>query len=186
MATGMFSDFRDRASRRVRVTTGLPTPSATPDVTLALLRGGGLPALVTGMVLTAGVAGAGSEAAAGAASGTVVAGAAMSIGPLVMRVTRRCSPPAVMAVALTAYGVVVIVLGGIYLLLARAVWVSSGHLAVALIAGGAVWAAGQLRATRRLRVLAFGDGGTCDDVPPTSGSAPGQAGKTGPEPPNLH
>jgi hypothetical protein len=95
-----------------------------------------------------------------------------------------------MAVALAAYGGVVIVLGGVYLVLARVAWMSSGHLAAALIACGAAWAAGELRAARRLRVLAFGDAGTRDDAPPISGdpgpSAPGQAGETGPELPNLH
>lgn len=151
---------------RPRVAPGSSSSPATADTAIVLLRGGGLPALVTGTVLTAGVAVAGTEAVTGAALGTVVASAAMSAGPLVMRATRRWSPPAVMAVALATYGGVVTILGGVYLVLARAAWMSSGHLAAALVVCGAVWVAGQLRAASRLRVLVFGDGQPPGDTSP--------------------
>ena len=172
---------RPAASGGVVGTGGAPAAApATPDPALALLRGGAVPALVVGAVLAVGLAFAGPSAAVGAVVGTVVTCLAMSAGPLVMRGTRRWSPPAVMAVSLLTYGVVVAVLGVVYLALSRVAWVSAGHLGVALIVCGAVWTAGELRAAARLRVLAFGGSADAADGPfPTGDGGSGVAGQDG-------
>lgn len=140
------------------------SPTAAPA--LALLRGGLLPALGTGglLVVIAALA-AGGRAAVGAALGAGLVCLAMSAGPLLMHATRRCSSPAVMAVALLTYGLVVIVLGLVYLTLEQVAWMSAGHLGVALIVCCAAWTAGELWAARRLRVLAFATVGAGVDVP---------------------
>jgi hypothetical protein len=148
---------------------GVVRPPQTADPALALLRGGALPALVTGAVLVVAVAFAGARASAGAALGAAVVCVAMSAGPMVMKAGRQWSPPAVMAVSLLTYGAVVVILGVVYLALGRVAWVSSGHLGVALIACATAWSAGELWAARRLRVLAFGDGADAADGPPTPG-----------------
>jgi hypothetical protein len=141
----------------------------TADPALALLRGGALPALVTGAVLAVAVAFAGARASAGAALGAALVCLAMSAGPMVMKAGRQWSPPAVMAVSLITYGAVVVILGVVYLALGRVAWVSSGHLGVALIACAVAWSAGELWAARRLRLLAFGDRIDAADGPSRSG-----------------
>jgi hypothetical protein len=137
----------------------------TPAPALALLRGGLLPTLGTGGLLVVIVAlSTDGRAAVGAALGAGLACLAMSAGPLLMHATRRWSPPAVMAVALLAYGLVVIVLGLIYLTLEQVAWLSAGHLGVALAVCCAAWTVGQLWAARRLRVLAFAGAGAGTDA----------------------
>jgi hypothetical protein len=158
------------------------------------LRGGALPALAVGALLAIAGAFVGGRAAGGAALGAVIACVAMSAGPLVMRGTRRWSPPAVMAISLLTYGVVVVVLGVVYLALARVAWVSAGQLGVALIACSGMWTAGELWAAKGLRLLVFGDAaqgpaGAVDGASTTvdGGSyAPGQGGSGGPESPTVH
>ncbi|HET9654696.1 MAG TPA: hypothetical protein VFP72_05040 [Kineosporiaceae bacterium] len=158
--------------------------SGTADPSAALLRGGALPALVTGVVLVAGSAFAGASAMTGAAVGVLLAALAMTTGPLVMRGSRQWSPPAVMAIAVISYGVVVIVLGMVFLLLRSSTWLSPGFLGVGLIAGGAAWSAGELRAAWTLRVLAFGSPVPGPQLPPEGAGrasevgtdAPGQSG----------
>lgn len=163
-------------------------PSADPA--LDLLVGGVVPAALTGVVVVAVVAVAGTRAMIGAAVGTVLVCLAMSAGPLVMRATRRWSPPAVMAVALIAYGAVVIALGVVYVALRQVAWLSADHLAVALVACGAGWTAGELRAAWTLRTLAFGGVDEAADTPATSGDdgsgRPGQVGSAGPGLPSTH
>jgi hypothetical protein len=146
---------------------GAVRPLETADPALALLRGGALPALVTGAVVIATVAFAGARASAGAALGAAVVCVAMSAGPMVMKVGRHWSPPAVMAASLITYGTVVVILGVVYLALGRVAWLSPGHLGVALIACATAWSAGELWAARRLRLLAFGDRARAADGPST-------------------
>jgi ATP synthase protein I len=129
----------------------------TADPALALLRGGLVPALATGGVLVIVAGFAEGRAMAGAALGTAVVCVVMSAGPLVMRGTRRWSPPAVMAVSLITYGAVVLLLGVAYIVLERATWVSASHFGIALIVGCLAWTVGAWRAVWRVRLLAFGD-----------------------------
>jgi hypothetical protein len=138
--------------------------AASADPALDLLRGGAVPALSGGVLVLSVAAFAGTAALAGAAVGMVLASAAMAVGPLLMHVTRRWTPPAVMAVALTAYGAVVIALGVAFVALQPLAGVSAGHLAAALIVCGAGWTVGELRAASRLRTLAFGDLGPAVDT----------------------
>lgn len=170
--------------------TGPPAGPRTPDPAMALLRGGAVPALVAGAVLAAAVARAGRDAVVGSVLGTVLVCVAMSAGPFLMRTTRRWSPPAVMAVSLLSFGAVVVVLGMVHVALARAAWLSSGHLAASLIVCGAAWTVGESRAAWRLRVLAFGDVAGIADTPSDAGRhgafAPGQNGDTDSELPNPH
>jgi hypothetical protein len=151
---------------------GAVRAAPTADPALALLRGGALPALITGAVLAVAVAFSGARASVGALLGAAVVCLAMSAGPLVMKAGRQWSPPAVMAVSLLTYGAVVVILGVVYLALGRVAWVSSGHLGVALIACAAAWSAGELWAARGLRLLAFGDRADTGDGP----SAPADTG----------
>lgn len=132
----------------------------------------------------------GVRAVAGAVLGGLLVLLAMAVAPLVMRAARRWSPPAVMAVALLAYGATVIVLGAVYLALGNAEWLSSAHLGVALIACCGAWTAGGTWVTARVRILAFG---AVDDTPgePDSDAAstpdgPGQGESAGPEPSTGH
>jgi ATP synthase protein I len=129
----------------------------TADPALALLRGGMVPALVAGGVLVIVARFAGGRAMAGAALGSVVVCLVMSAGPLVMRGTRRRSPPVVMAASLITYGVVMLLLGVAYIALGRVTWVSASHFGIALIVGCLAWTAGAWRAAWRVRLLAFGD-----------------------------
>jgi hypothetical protein len=129
----------------------------TADPALTLLRGGMVPALVTEGVLVIVAGFAGGRAMAGAALGAAVVCGVMSAGPLVMRGTRRWSPPAVMAASLITYGAVVFLLGVAYIALERVTWVSASHFGIALIVGCLAWTVGAWRAAWRVRLLAFGD-----------------------------
>jgi hypothetical protein len=127
-----------------------------------LLRGGAVPAGLAG-ALVAGYSALVSPSAAGSALiGAVLAGAALSVGPLLLAATRQLSPPAVMAVAVGGYAITIGVLATAYLMLAGVSWLSGDHVGYAIAAVTAAWLAGQIRAVRRLRVLAFGSGSQGD------------------------
>lgn len=171
-----------------RTGTAAPAPGrATVDPAAALLRGGLLPASGAGAVVVVAGVPAGAGGVAGAVLGAVLAAAALAVGPLIMRPSRRWSPPAVMAVALLSFAVTVVVLGVAGWWLAQIEWLSRGHVAAALIACCLAWIGGELRAAGRLRVLAFGS-----PVPAPSGTSPqhadgaGQSGSGGPGTPWPH
>jgi len=148
---------------------GLSQGQPTPDAAGALLRGGLRPAVVAGALVTAVAAFSGGRSAAGAATGTALAIAALATGPLLLRRGRSWAPPALMALALAGYSGAVLLLGLAFALLAPASWLSSGALAAALVVVTIAWIAGQAWAVARLRVLAFGDAGEPGPGP----SAPG-------------
>lgn len=158
-----------------------PGSGMTADPALALLRGGMVPALVTGGVLVIVAGFAEGRAMAGAALGAAVVYVVMSAGPLVMRVTRQWSPPAVMAASLITYGAVVLLLGVAYIALERVTWVSASHFGIALIVGCLAWTVGAWRAVWRVRLLAFGDVETVSgEVEAGAGEAEAGAGEAEP------
>jgi hypothetical protein len=145
---------------------------------VALLRGTLQFAGSAGVLLVAGCSVRGAPAAAGAAVGSVLALAALSVGPAIMRTGAQASPPAVMARALGGYLGLVLLLGGAYLALGSAGWLSPGFVGLGLVVATVAGIAGQLRAVTRLRVLAFGSGGALAD-PPGDRKAAGQPQKSG-------
>jgi hypothetical protein len=74
-----------------------------------------------------------------------------------------------------AYGLTLLTLGLAALLLARATWLSSEHVGVAVIAGVLAWLIGHLQAARRIRLFAFGP----DPGQSLSGDAPAPDGSPG-------
>jgi len=144
----------------------------------ALLRATVLFGGVAGVVLAAACAGWGGAAAAGAAIGATIAVVALSIGPLIMRTGSQASPPAVMALAMAGYLTLVVLLGGAYLVLGSVRWVAPGFVGLGLALATMAGIAGQLRASTRIRVLAFG---SAADPAARSGEekVPGQPEKPG-------
>jgi hypothetical protein len=122
----------------------------------ALLWGGTVCALAAGAVGTAVSAAWGGHAAVAFAVGALLAAAALGAGPLLLRASRNASPPAVTAVAVLGYAGVVVALGVAFLALGPITWLSSDHLAAALVTVTVAGLGGQIRAVTRLRVLAFG------------------------------
>jgi hypothetical protein len=144
--------------------------SGPADAGTALLRGGTAPALVAGALVTIVSAAWGWRAALAAALGSLLAAAALAVGPALLRAVRHASPPAVTAAAAGGYAAVVIVLGLVFAVLSPASWLSAEHLAAALVVVTLAGIAGQARAMTRLRVLVF------DEPPAERGDgAPGAA-----------
>jgi hypothetical protein len=108
----------------------------------------------------------------------VLAVLALSLGPLIMRTGSQGSPPAVMARAMAGYLALVVLLGGAYVVLGSLRWVSPTFVGVALAVATTAGIAGQLRATTRLRVLAFGSPDSSAHPPPGE-KGPGQTEKPG-------
>jgi hypothetical protein len=133
-----------------------PAGASVAEAGTALLRGGALPAAAVGVLGTAVSVLWGLHAAVAFAVGAVLAGAALAVGPLLLRASRNASPPAVTAFAVIGYAGVVMVLGVAFLALAPVRWLSSEHLAAALVVVTVAGLAGQTRAVTRLRVLTFG------------------------------
>jgi hypothetical protein len=161
---------------------GVPVLRAAPaaDAGAALLRRG------TGYAVVAGAAGAvasgfwGWRAVAGFAVGGALAVAALAVGPVLLRASRNASPPAVMAVAMAGYTGVVIVLGAVFLALGSLTWLSSGHLAAALVAVTVAGLAGQIRAVTRLRVPVFATP-LVERSRPSGAAGDGDAAQSSPE-----
>ena len=121
-----------------------------------VLRGAGAPALALGAITTAVAAVWGSPAAIGAAVGAALTLATMALSPLILRTSSRWSPPAVMVVAVSVYGMSVVLLGVAFLLLRDATWLSQAGVGAGIFATATGWMAGHVRAAGRLRVLAYG------------------------------
>ena len=121
-----------------------------------VLRGAGVPALALGAITTAVAAVWGSTAVVGAAVGAVLTLATMALSPLVLRTSSRWSPPAVMVVAVSVYGMSVVLLGVAFLLLRDAAWLSPPAVGAGIFATATGWMAGHVRAAGRLRILAYG------------------------------
>ncbi len=128
----------------------------------ALLRGVLVPIGAVGALCIAVGATRSGAVAAGALVGTVLAALAFVVGPGVLALARSWAPPAVMALAMTAYLVLIGVLAVLYLLLLDVTWMSQVAAGWTLLLCAAAAVAGQIRATSRLRVPAFGD----DPEPP--------------------
>lgn len=126
---------------------------------LAVFRSGAAVGVAVGAIAVGGSGVVSAEAAAAAAAGTLLAVAALGVGPLLMAVTRRASPPAVMAVALAGYAVTVLALAVVYLAWGAVPSLPGEHVGYGILAAAVGSSAGQVQAVRRLRVLAFGDGG---------------------------
>ncbi|HEY6793206.1 MAG TPA: hypothetical protein VI248_00820 [Kineosporiaceae bacterium] len=127
-----------------------------------VLAGGAVPGVVVGLIVSAGSLISSPQAAASALLGAALAGAALAVGPIIMMTVEDSSPPAVMAVALIGYVVVVGAVGGIYLVVAPQGWVRGGYAGWAVLATLIAWLGGQIRATSRLRLLAFGHASRAD------------------------
>jgi ATP synthase protein I len=129
-------------------------PTASPA--RSILAGGALPAVVVGAAaIVVGALDSGS-AAASAAVGCGLAIFALAAGPLIMTVVRNWPPPAVMLAAVVGYAVAAVVVGLAYAELASLPWVRGGYAGWSVLATMIGWVVGQIRATRRLRFLAFG------------------------------
>ena len=137
------------------MSTGTSGPA---DAGTALLRGGLRPCLVATVVVTAVSAAWGWPAAVAAGTGGVLATAALTVGPLLLRRLQNASPPAVTAAATGGYAAVVVALGIVFAVLAPVSWLSAEHLAAALVVVTLAGIAGQARAVTRLRVLVFEEG----------------------------
>jgi hypothetical protein len=125
-----------------------------------------VPATAAGALVTLVSAAWGWRAALAAALGSVLAIAALAVGPVLLRAVRNASPPAVTAAATGGYAAVVLVLGLVFAVLSPASWLSAEHLAAALVVVTLAGIAGQARAVTRLRVLAF------DEPPAERGEGP--------------
>jgi ATP synthase protein I len=147
-------------------------PAARPA--RALLAGGAVPGAAVAVIVSAASAISSLPAAASALLGAALAAAALAVGPVVMMIAENWSPPAVMAAALVGYGVAVGVVGAVYLMVAAQDWVRGGYAGWAVLATVIAWIGGQIRATSRLRLLAFGHA--------SGGDTRADKGVTGPDP----
>lgn len=144
----------------------------TASVPAQLLRAGLGPAVLVVLALGgASTALSGARGLLGVAVGGALAIAALAVGPALLRLSRDMEPAMVFAVAVAAYFTVVGVLAAVYLALGGAGWLSGEHAGAAVIGAAAAWLAGQVRATSRLRILAFGD-----RIPPGRPDAGGGGG----------
>ena len=131
----------------------------------ALLRGSAAGGAVAGLAVVTLCAFWGWRAVLAAVVGSLVAGTALAVGPILLRTSAAASPLTVTALGTGGYLVVVLALGGVFALLAPATWLSPGHLVLALLAVTVGSVAGQVRAFARLRVPVFdaaGDGPDAD------------------------
>ena len=135
----------------------------------AMWRGGAIPAALVGLLVVALSALAGGRAAGSALIGVVITVIAMGAGPILMSISRHWSPPAVMASALAGYMMTVLVLAVAFVLLAPVTWLSGEHVGIAMVAVVVAWLAGQMRASSRLRILAYGSGTQGDEQPGGAG-----------------
>jgi hypothetical protein len=124
-----------------------------------------IPATVCGALAVAVCAVWGGAASASALLGAVLVIGALSTGPALMHLTRTASPPAVMASALAGYAITVLILAIVYALTASWSWLSGEHAGATVVVVTTAWLGGQLRAVRRLRILAFGGGTEGDGKP---------------------
>ncbi len=130
-------------------------PRGEAGIGRAMTRGAALPAACSGVVCTAVGAGFGAPQAAGGAVGAVLALAVAVVGPLVMRTFAHCSPPAVMAAAVSSYLVVVLVMGAAYLALGAVPGVSQTAVGLALLAGVMAAIGGQAWVVWHARLIAY-------------------------------
>jgi hypothetical protein len=170
----------DGASRRAGNTSRTPSAADhTRDPGGALLRASTAVAGVAGVLVTAVSLVWGAHAALAAAIGSVLAVAALAVGPLLLTATRNASPPAVTAAAAGGYAGVVVVLAIAFAVLAPLSWLSATHLAVALVVVTVAGLAGQVRAVTQLRVPVFdpalAERETGPSVPPDGNGAQSSA-----------
>lgn len=138
------------------MSSGVPVAAAQAGVAGALFRAGALPAAVISAAVIAAASPWGLPAVTGAGIGSAAATGALAVGPLLLRLGRDLDPPLLFGLALGGYAAVVMILGGLLVLAGPATWLSGKSAGVAAVAVTSGWLAGQLRATRRLRILAFG------------------------------
>jgi ATP synthase protein I len=152
----------------------------TPDPAAAVWRGGAGPAGLAAVLLMAGCALGGWRGASGSAVGSGLVLLGFSVGPLLMKLLRTASPPAVMAGAVAGYMIIILVLGLALAVLGDVAWLSGWAVGVTLIGCSAAWTLGQLRAVARLRVLAYGnqDPGTAGQGAPTGNGSPASPRKS--------
>lgn len=151
-------------------------PGAQRPPMRVLLAGALLPIGVVGVVATVIGAVQSRPVMAGALIGTALAALAFSVGPLIMGWAQNWSPPAVMAVAMTAYMVLTGALAVIYLLLLDRSGISLPAIGWTLFACAAASIAGIVRASSRVRVLAFGSIPAAAQVAPPDAETAGQPG----------
>ncbi len=141
-----------------------------------LLAGALLPIAAVGLVATVIGATLSGPVLAGVLIGTALAALAFSVGPLIMGWAQNWSPPAVMAAAMTAYMVLTGALAVIYLLLLERTGISLPAIGWTLFACAAASIAGIVRASSRVRVLAFGSIPATPRVAPPDAETAGQPG----------
>ncbi len=125
-----------------------------------MLRGG-LTGSAVGAVVALGVAlGVGHDrpaaSVAGAVLGALMAAAVFAVPPVLLRTSSQWPPPVVMAVALLAYGATVLLLTVAWVLITSWSTVSSVAVGVAVAVTTVGSLVGQIRASGRWRLLAFG------------------------------
>ncbi len=106
---------------------------------------------------------------------TVLAMLAFGMPPLLMGLSSKWSPPAVMAAALTGYMILVGAFGIVLLVLDPASWLSQEHLGWTLFAATLVASASLIVTHRRQRILVY------DEQPAVAPPEPAP----GPEPPKA-
>ena len=125
-----------------------------------LLRGGLVGSAAGAAVSVAVMLGVGHErpgaSAAGSVIGALLVAAVFAVPPVLLRTSSQWPPPVVMAVALLAYGATVLALTVAWVLITQWSAVSSVAVGVAVAITTVGCLVGQIRASGRWRLLAFG------------------------------
>lgn len=123
-----------------------------------LLLGGLVPlAAVAAVLCVAGAVRGGPPGLVAAAVGSVLAAAALAVGPGLMAWSARTAPHLALVMGLMGYAVTILLLGAALLLLRTSDWLDHGYLAAGLVSGSLAWVLGQGWTVRRLRLPVFGD-----------------------------
>jgi hypothetical protein len=125
-----------------------------------LLRGGLLGSAVGAVASLAVMLGVGHDrpgaSAAGAVVGALLVAAVFAVPPVLLRTSSQWPPPVVMAVALLAYGATVLLLTVAWVLITQWDAVSNVAVGVGVAITTVGCLVGQIRASGRWRLLAFG------------------------------
>jgi hypothetical protein len=143
----------------------------------AVLTGGAGPGVAVGLIVSGVSLISSPSSAASALLGAGLAWAALATGPITMMIVKNWSPPAVMLAAMSGYVIAMIGVGMVCAILAPEDWVRGGYAGWTLLATLIAWITGQVRATSRLRFLAFGkeiagDGTPADDPDSVAAGSP--------------
>ncbi len=127
------------------------TGARPQDPAVVMLRGGLLPALACGALVSAGAVILSTRAGAGAALGAGCALPALAVVPGLMRWTRGWPAEVVLGLALGVYAAVMALLWWVYSLVSGLSWLSPAAAGVGFGVVTVAWSLGVMRAMRRLR-----------------------------------